>query len=101
MIFRKKGVFAFGLCIVFLSCASYIPEKEIAIAQAALKAAQDARAQVYAPRLFQRAQDALRSAKRAYDEREYGLAKEFAWKSQTYSERAENLAVLKSEKGEE
>ena len=82
-------------------CASYIPDKEIAIAEAAVEAARGARADSYAPRLFQQAQESLRLAKRAHQEREFGVAKEYAVDARVQAERAENFAVLQRERGDE
>ena len=78
-------------------CASYVPEEEMVIAEAAIKAARTQEAHTVAPQLFQRAEESYRLAKRAFEDREYDLAKSLAIKARDFAEKAENTAVLKQQ----
>lgn len=97
--FRKLPLLV--LFVVLTACASYIPEQEIAIAQVAVEAARSAKADVYTPELFQRAEFTLREAKRARKNRDFDIAKRLAVRAKQLAEKAENKSVLIHEKGEE
>ena len=86
--------------LLLAGCASYIPKEEMRLAETAVQAAKEAGADTLASVLFQQADETLRRAKRAFEEREYDLAQKFALKAKRLAEQAENKAVLKKEGGE-
>jgi outer membrane biogenesis lipoprotein LolB len=88
-----------SVVLLLAGCASTLPHEEMAIAETAIRAARQAEANIYATRPFQEAEKALRSAKRAFKLREFEYAKEFAVKARLAAEKAENIAVLKKERG--
>ncbi|MBI2645782.1 MAG: DUF4398 domain-containing protein [Deltaproteobacteria bacterium] len=86
----------FGL----LSCVTSIPEEELVLAQTAVEAAQEAKADFHSPALFQRAEDYLKAAQKAKSERDFDQARTLALRAKEFAEKAEEEAVIKQEKGE-
>ncbi len=91
----------FILTILAFGCASHIPEEEMMLAQVAIEAAKEAKADVLSPRNFQRAEDFLRAAKKAKEDRDYGMAKHLALQAKSVAEKAEDEAVLKQEQNKD
>lgn len=93
--------FAFSSLIIFLSsCVSYIPEEEMFLAKVALEAAKEAKADVFSPSHFQRAEEYVKASERARRDRSFDLAKKYALQAQSFAEKAEDEATLKQAKNE-
>lgn len=80
-------------------CVAPPPDEVLAIAEAAVNAAKEAKADQLAPEWYQRAEEELGRAKRAKEAREFDLAKKLALRTRGFAERAEEIAILKAEKG--
>lgn len=84
-----------------MACATYLPQEEMVLAEVALEAAREAKAEVHEPFFFQKAEFYFKSAKTAYQNREYDFAKQFALKSKEFSEKAEEGAMVKEVQSQE
>ena len=97
----KRGCFIrfifLGFIFLVSSCAYYIPDQEIMLAEEAVEAARDAKADVYSPSLFSKAEDYLKAAKKARRDREFEDAAKFSLLAKQYAEKAENESVVKYE----
>lgn len=67
------------------------------LAETALEAAKEAKADIHSTQYFQKALDYLKASKKAKQDREFDLAKKFALQAMSYAEKAEDEAVLKQE----
>jgi hypothetical protein len=88
MILRARSLLCvFVFCLASFACGGEPPTKEMQDAQTAIDAAKAAGADTYAPEEFNAAQEALRHAKEAVDQRDFRLALNDALDSR---ERAQN-----------
>ncbi len=93
------GLLFLGLQIM-TSCVTVIPEEELMLAETAVEAAREAKADFNSPELFQKAEDYLKAAQKAKSERDFDQAKSFALRAKEFAEKAEEESVIKQEKGE-
>lgn len=75
------------------------PKEEMSFAQAAFLAAKEAKADVRSPQLYRKAELLYLKAKSAYRRKYFNKAKEYALKSQQFSEQAEFEAEKKQALG--
>jgi hypothetical protein len=73
------------------------PKLEMSLAQAAYGAAREAKAPQKAPNLFRKAEFYYLKARSAYKKKYFNKAKQYALLSKKFSERAEFVAIRKSE----
>jgi len=71
------------------------PKQEMNYAQAAFSAAKDAKAEIYASKLYRKAEIYYLKAKSAYKRKYFNKAKQYAELSQKFSEKAEFEAMRK------
>src|SRR3989338_167067 len=95
-----RRIFWAGVLFLAVGCITSIPEEELVIAETAVEAARDAKADFYSPSFFQKAEDYLKAARKAKSERNFSQAKPFALRAKEFAEKAEEEAVFKQEKGE-
>ena len=88
------------LFLGLLGCVTSIPEEELVLAETAVEAAREAKADFHSPALFQRAEDYLKAAQKAKSERDFNQARTLALRAKEFAEKAEEDAVIKQEKGE-
>lgn len=89
----------FLVIIIFISAcglATTRPKIEMSYAQAAFLAAKEAKADVYAPTLFRKAEIYYLKAKSAYRRKYFNKAKAYAELSKKFSEKAEFDAEIKA-----
>lgn len=96
-----KYLFLLGIaiCLWEMGCVAPPPDAEMAIAEAAVAAAREAKGDQLAPEWYQRAEDDLNRARRAKDAKEFDLAKKLALRARNFAEKAEEISVIKTEKG--
>lgn len=82
-----------------VGCVAPPPDEEMAIAEAAVSAAKEARGDQLAPEWYQRAEDELNRARGAREAKEFDLAKKLALRARSFAEKAEEISVIKTEKG--
>jgi len=90
------------LIVVYLGgagCVAPPPDEEMAIAEAAFSAAKEAKGDQLASEWYQKAEDELSRARRARNAKEFDLAKKLALRARNFAEKAEEISVLKTEKG--
>ncbi len=90
------------LITVYLSlggCVSPPPDEDFALAEAAVLAAKEAKADQLAPEWYQKAEEKLSRARRAKEAKEFDLAKKLSQQSRSFAEKAEEISILKAEKG--
>ncbi len=80
-------------------CVSPPPDEDLALAEAAVFAAKEAKADQLAPEWYQKAEEGLNRAKRAKEMREFDLARKLSRQSRGFAEKAEEISILKAEKG--
>ncbi len=71
------------------------PYDEYSLARAAMTAAREADSAQYAPGLWTKADEAYRTAQKAWDSSEFDVAQKYFKLSTEYAERAENVTRLK------
>lgn len=96
----RKLVFAFIASIAISGCVIDPPQRDYALARAAVDAAREADAARFASGYWHSAEDAFRKAERLYKDKEHEKAKEMFRRARIYAERAENAAQLKRAKGD-
>lgn len=98
-------LFKLALCCFFLFtglfCAGKPPKQEYNLADAAIQAAQDAKASEFVPGVWHSADQAYQKALRLYEDREYDEARKYFLKAIKLAEKAENLTLLKKMKSGE
>ena len=72
-----------------------IPEEELVLAETAVEAAREAKADFHSSALFQRAEDYLKAAQKAKSERDFNQARTLALRAKEFAEKAEEDAVIK------
>ncbi|MBI3018471.1 MAG: DUF4398 domain-containing protein, partial [Deltaproteobacteria bacterium] len=66
-----------------------IPEEELILAETAVEAAREAKADFHSPALFQQAEDHLKAAQKARSERDFDQARTLALRAKEFAEKAE------------
>ena len=92
--------FVLLIFFLFISCAGTPPKKEFALARMALIAASDAEASSLSPVEFEKAQDYMKLCERAFYERLYSNAKEYALQARQFAEQAEAKALEKKKQSD-
>lgn len=94
------GSFLGGWLLIFglLSCVTHIPEEELMLAEVAVEAARDAKADFHSPALFSASEDYLKAAQKARSERDFDQARVLALRAKEFAEKAEEEAVMKQER---
>jgi len=77
------------------------PKEEMGLAAVAFLAAKDARAAVFAPALYRKAETYYLKAKSAYRRKYFNKAKDYALLTKKYAEQAEYMAKRKEALGED
>lgn len=95
----RKYFYLLLIMLSFLGCVSPPPDEDLALAEAAVLAAKEAKADQLAPEWYQKAEEGLSRAKRAKEMKEFDLAKKLSQQSRGFAEKAEEISILKAEKG--
>lgn len=96
-----KNLLFGSIVILAIGCASYVPEEEMMMAEVAIQAAKEVKGDTLSPRNFQKAEDFFNAAKKAKEDRDFGMAKHFALQAKMYAEKSEDEAILKQEQNKE
>lgn len=80
-------------------CVSPPPDEDLALAEAAVLAAKEAKADQLAPEWYQKAEEGLSRARRAKEAKEFDLAKKLLLRARGFAEKAEEISILNAEKG--
>lgn len=87
------------IMLSFLGCVSPPPDEDLALAEAAVFAAKEAKADQLAPEWYQKAEEGLNRARRAKEMKEFDLAKKLLLRARGFAEKAEEISILNAEKG--
>lgn len=99
-IFCFNSIIAFFVSFLVISCAGTPPKKEYAQAKMALMAASEAQAQIHAPVDFDKAEQYMKLCDRAFYERIFSKAREYALLAKQFAEAAELKALEKKKQSD-